>query len=106
MDWMGEALGKYGQRVLIRRQDGEAEARAFFQPLPERGEQVPQNPTSLGWADKRLWLYLGREELAPGDAVVWEERTFRVRSVRPYHVGEHLHHYQAFLEAAKEAAEE
>ena len=54
--------------------------------------------------DGRLWLYLGQAALETGDRVHWEDRAFRVRSSRPYYIGETLVYWWASLEAAKEAA--
>lgn len=105
MDRMAEALRRYGQTVVLSRKGEETETRAFLQPWPERGEQIPQNPTSLGWVDRRLWLYLGREALAPGDQAQWNGLRLRVRSSRPYAVGDSPHHWWAVLEAAREEAE-
>lgn len=40
--WMRRIAERYGQSVLILREDGEITARAFFQPLPEQGETAVQ----------------------------------------------------------------
>ena len=63
---------RYGQSVLILREDGEITARAFFQPLPEQGETAVDTVVSLGGLDRRLWLYLGPEEENP----VFDEARF------------------------------
>lgn len=74
---------RYGQSVLILREDGEITARAFFQPLPEQGETAVDTVVSLGGLDRRLWLYLGPEAGACGRASPLERGDFRVRSSRP-----------------------
>jgi len=102
---MQSVLAQYGQRVIITTAAGETEVRAFLQPVTEKSEQVPETYGGLGWMDERLWLYLGRTALETEDQVVWRGLTFRVRSCRPYYVGEELSHYWASLELAKEAAE-
>lgn len=103
-DWVKGVLERYGQEVTVSTVEGTVSVRAFLQPVTEKTEQVPDDFGSLGWMDGRLWLYLGQTELATGDRVGWNGRTFRVRSCRPYYVGTELSHYWASLEAAKEAA--
>ena len=39
-----------------------------------------------------------------GDTLTWKDVTFRVRSCRPYYIGEALSHYWAALEKEREAA--
>lgn len=97
-------LVKYGQAVTVKTEKGETEARAFIQPAAERGETLPGAVTELGWIDRRLWRYLGTTALEPGDTVEWKGLSFRVRSSRPYYVGEVLNHWWASLELKREAA--
>lgn len=104
MDWMREVLERYGQQAILRTAEGEAEARVFLQPLAEHKEEASGTATSAGWVDQRLWLYLGRKQVEPGDTILWNEYVFRVRSSRPYYTGGTLCHWWASLEAAKEAA--
>lgn len=104
MEWIREVLERCGQRAVLRTAEGEAEVLAFLQPLAERKEDVPGAATSAGWVDQRLWLYLGRERVDPGDTVLWNGLSFRVRSSRPYYIGGTLCHWWASLEAAKEEA--
>ena len=85
-------LARYGQAVTVKTAEGETQTRAFLQPV-----------TELGWMDRRLWRYLGTAALAPGDTVAWGELRFRVRSSRPYCIGERLHHWWASLEREREA---
>lgn len=40
-----------------------------------------------------------------GEALAWEATRFRVRSCRPYYIGNALSHYWAALEQEREAAE-
>lgn len=97
-DWVREVLDRYGQRVTLCRGDGETEARAFLQPVAERGETAAGAVTALGSVDGRLWLYLGQTPLEDGDGLAWNGRRFRVRSCRAFYVGEALSHYWAALE--------
>lgn len=103
-DWIGHVLKRYGQEVLVRTSGGDLPTKAFLQPITKKDEQVMDSVTALGWIDGRLWLYLGRMVLSPGDRVIWNENIFRVRSCRPYYIGQELTHYWAALEQEKEAA--
>ena len=104
-DWVRQVLDRYGQTVTLCRGETETEIWAFLQPVTEKGERVPDTATALGWLDGRQWLYLGQAALETGDALTWKEMTFRVRSCRPYYIGEALCHYWAALEKEREAAE-
>lgn len=104
-DWIGMILERYGQSVAAERGGESASGRAFLQPIAERGERLPEDFTAIGWLDGRLWLYLGQMEVEPGDVLLWNGTRFRVRSSRPYHVGEELLYWWAALEQAREAAE-
>lgn len=104
-DWIQMVLERYGQAVRVERAGEYAAERAFLQPVIERGEQVPDEMTEIGWLDGRLWLYLGQAEVEPGDVICWNGMEFRVRSSRPYPVGETLLYWWASLEQAREAAE-
>lgn len=104
-DWVRDILTRHGQRVTVERDETTEEIRAFLQPILEKSEENPTAVTGIGAVDGRLWLYLGQAALETGDRVCWENRAFRVRSSRPYYIGETLVYWWASLEAAKEAAE-
>lgn len=103
--WIREILERYGQRAALETAEGTRDVRAFLQPVQERRERVPGTVTEIGWVDGRLWLYLGREKVRPGDTVRWNGVKLQVRSSRPYYIGETLSHWQATLERKWEAAE-
>lgn len=100
-----EILRRFGQQVILRPDEEAVAARAFLQPVTRRDERMPETMMELGSIDGRLWLYLGTEEAVDGDAIRWNGREFRVRSSRPWYVGEELLYWWAALEQAKEAAE-
>ena len=104
-DWMEEVLARYGQSVTLEGAAGGETVRAFLQPVTERSEEVPDTVTPIGWVDGRLWLYLGRTAVEEGDILLWNGGRFRVRSSRPYYVGETQVYWWASLEQAREAAE-
>lgn len=104
-DWIGAVLERYGQSVTVERGGESVSVRAFLQPVTERNEQVPEDFTGIGWLDGRLWLYLGRMEVEPGDVLIWNGSGYRVRSSRPYYIGAELLYWWAALEQAREAAE-
>lgn len=99
-----EVLRRYGQTVTVHLAGGDTAVRAFLQPVTGRQEQVPSEMTGLGAVDGRLWLYLGQTAVEPGDRMTWNGVTFRVRSSRPWSVGETQLYWWAALERAKEAA--
>ena len=76
-----------------------------FTAMTEADERARSDVTSIGWVDGRLWLYLGQTALEEGEALAWEATRFRVRSCRPYYIGNALSHYWAALEQEREAAE-
>ena len=96
-DWVRQVLERYGQDVTVDTADGERTVRAFL--------RARSDVTSIGWVDGRLWLYLGQTALEEGEALAWEATRFRVRSCRPYYIGNALSHYWAALEQEREAAE-
>ena len=104
-DWVRRILARYGQAVRIETPAGRITARAFLQPVTERSEKVPGVMTGIGWIDERLWLYLGEAAVNAGDTVTWNGARFRVRSSRPYYMGEALIYWWASLEQEREAAE-
>ena len=91
-DWVRQVLERYGQDVTV-------------DTMTERDERARSDVTSIGWVDGRLWLYLGQTALEEGEALAWEATRFRVRSCRPYYIGNALSHYWAALEQEREAAE-
>ena len=86
--WTEEILSRHGQTVTLETKEGRRTVQAFLQPVRER-----------------LWLYLGREEIGPGDAVEWNGMALQVRSSRPCYIGGTLSHWRASLERRWEAAE-
>ena len=104
-DWIREILSRHGQMVTIRMKDGDAATRAFIQPVTERQEREPDEMTELGGLDGRSWLYLGRSAVDTADRILWNGMEFRVRSSRPYYVGETMLYWWASLERAREAEE-
>ena len=104
-DWIREILNRYGQVVTIRAKDGDVTAYALIQPVTERREQESDVVSELGALDGRLWLYLGQKAVESGDRICWNGMEFRVRSGRPYYMGETVLYWWASLERAKEAAE-
>ena len=83
-NWVEDVLARYGQESTVHTAGGDLPVKAFLQPVTERGEQVPDSVTGLGYIDGRLWLYLGRTVLSLRDQVEWNGMRFRVRSCRPY----------------------
>lgn len=104
-DWIQNVLARYGQKAIVRTAEGEMPVLAFLQPIAEKREEVPGTMTGIGWTDGRLWLYLGQAAVSEGDSVIWNNLSFRVRSGRPYYIGETLTHWWAALEREREAAE-
>ena len=103
--WVRRILEQYGQKVTVQAGESTVSVRAFLQPVTERDERARSDFTSIGWVDGRLWLYLGQTALEEGESLAWEGRRFRVRSCRPYYIGNALSHYWAALEQEQEAAE-
>lgn len=97
-----EILRRYGQKVTLRRAEDERTCRAFLQPMTAKNEQVPAAMTELGSLDKRLWRYLGESAVEADDRLFWNGTEFRVRSSRPWYVGEEVLYWWAVLELAKE----
>ena len=103
--WTEAILSRHGQTVTLETKEGRHTVQAFLQPVRERREEIPGTVTEIGWTDGRLWLYLGREEIGPGDAVEWNGMALQVRSSRPCYIGGTLSHWRASLERRWEAAE-
>lgn len=99
-----EILNRHGQIVTVHLADGDVTTRAFLQPVTSRDEQAPAEMTEIGSIDGRLWLYLGQAAVEAGDRMEWNGTEFRVRSSRPYSIGEALLYWWAALEQAKEVA--
>lgn len=104
-NWVQEILDRYGQTAALETAEGTRDIRAFLQPLHEREEQLPTAATELGWVDGRLWLYLGRDLVSPGDTVLWNGTALHVRSSRPHYICGVLIYCWASLERRWEAAE-
>ena len=83
-----QLLSQYGQRVVLCKDDGEKEVRAFFQPVRERA--AGQAPTPLGIAPAGQYLYLGpaEETLEQVRELKWADRSFRVIRRRQVPLGE------------------
>lgn len=101
--WFEEILARYGQAVTVCRGEESIQVQAFFQPVTKQQEAELFTVTALGTVDDRLWLYLGLQAVESGDTINWNGRAFRVRSSRPYYVGQTLSHWWAMLEAEREA---
>ncbi|MBR4099227.1 MAG: hypothetical protein IKK44_04480 [Clostridium sp.] len=92
-------LARYGQRVTVRDGEGEYAARAFLQPVREKGE-AQLVPTPLGARREERYLYLGSPDipLTVGEtAVDWAGRAFAVWSARQVYAGREPSHWWAIL---------
>ena len=87
--WVCGILRRYGQAAVLETPEGETAVQA----------------TEIGWVDQRLWIYLGREKIGPGDTVRWKDLAFQVRSSRPCYIGQTLSHWWAVLERRWETVE-
>lgn len=104
---LGTILRRYGQSVTITGQDGtRTDARAFVQPILERGETDLQvRPTPLGTRRGDRYLYLGAAEVPvrAGDRVEGLGLAFRVQTAQPIPVGDAISHWWAILRVKGEA---
>lgn len=92
-------LAKYGQRVVLHQGDSTVNARAFLQPIREKG-QAQSLPSPLGWQREDRFLYLGdpNHPLSDhGDWVEFEGAGYAVVSAHPVHVGNSVSHIWAVL---------
>lgn len=92
-------LAKYGQRVVLHQGDSTVDARAFLQPIREKG-QAQSLPSPLGWQREDRFLYLGdpNHPLSDhGDWVEFEGKDYAVISAHPVHVGNSVSHIWAVL---------
>lgn len=92
-------LAKYGQRVVLHQGDTEVDARAFLQPIREKG-QAQSLPSPLGWQREDRFLYLGdpnRPLTANCDWVEFEGEGYAVTSAHPVYVGSSVSHIWAVL---------
>lgn len=92
-------LAKYGQRVVLHQGDSTVNARAFLQPIREKG-QAQSLPSPLGWQREDRFLYLGdpNHPLSDhGDWVEFEETGYAVASAHPVYVGNSVSHIWAVL---------
>ena len=100
-------LTKYGQRVVLHQGDSTVDARAFLQPIREKG-QAQSLPSPLGWQREDRFLYLGdpNHPLSDhGDWVEFEGTGYAVVSAHPVHVGNSVSHIWAVLRP-RDAGEE
>lgn len=104
-DWMRALLVDYGQEAVLKREEGDILIRAFLQPVPQKGERVPQEQCGIGALDRRLWMYIGQTQVYPGDRLLWEGQLFRVCTGRTYHMGNEKLYYWGTMEPEREAAE-
>ena len=92
-------LTRYSQRVVLHQGDSTVDARAFLQPLREKG-QAQSLPSPLGWQREDRFLYLGdpNHPLSDhGDWVEFEGAGYAVVSAHPVHVGNSVSHIWAVL---------
>ena len=80
-------LEQYGQRVTLRREEGDLETRAFFQSVREK--KPGEKPSPRGVGPEGLYLCLGSagEGLEDVKELLWEGRAFEVLRRRAVHVG-------------------
>ena len=102
-------LAKYGQRVVLHQGDNAVDARAFLQPIREKG-QAQSLPSPLGWQREDRFLYLGDPNCplsSCGDWVEFEGNGYAVISAHPVYVGASVSHIWAVLRPrdAREEAE-
>lgn len=99
-----QVLERYGQEVLLTREDGERAVRALFQPVEEKREG--EVPSPLGVAPVGRYLYLGPagESLEDVRARGWTGRAFRLLRRREYWVGGEKVYGWGLLEERDEAA--
>ena len=103
--WVCGILRRYGQAAVLETPEGETAVQAFLQPAREPRGRALGAATEIGWVDQRLWIYLGREKIGPGDTVRWKDLAFQVRSSRPCYIGQTLSHWWAVLERRWETVE-
>ena len=90
-DWVRQALGPVWSGGLPCVTKGRRQPSGpFCSRVTSRENRCRIPPTALGWMDGRQWQYLGQEPLETGDTLTWKDMTFRVRSCRPYYIGEAL----------------
>ena len=92
-------LAKYGQRVVLHQGDSTVDARAFLQPIREKG-QAQSLPSPLGWQREDRFLYLGDPNHPLSDHGNWVEfegAGYAVVSAHPVHVGNSVSHIWAVL---------
>ncbi|QNL43715.1 hypothetical protein H8790_09575 [Oscillibacter hominis] len=100
---LSEIVSRYGQEATLIRDGAETPIRAFIQPSADRN-RLEDAADVLGRGDERLYVYLGRTAVEPGDVLVWQGLRLRVRTSSPYYVGRELSHYWAALRMEWEAA--
>lgn len=98
-------LQRYGRAVQLCAGAETTQTRAFLQPVTETDKTAPFQVTTLGTADDRQWIYLGKTALAEGTLVRADGACYRAQSVRAIYAGAELSHYWALLIPEREAAE-
>ena len=75
-------LARYGQNVVLHRDGGKVQLRAFLQPVLDKSREQ-ELPTPLGLRREDRWLYLGPPEtaLTAGTTDVrWQGQSYEVQS--------------------------
>lgn len=83
-------LEQYGQKVTLRREEGDRETRAFFQSVREK--KPGESPSPLGVGPEGLYLYLGPagESLEDVTGISWDGRDFEILRQRAVLVGDQV----------------
>jgi hypothetical protein len=100
-----EILERYGQKITVSNPVGTTCVKAFLQPVADKSKVVSYEVTPLGTVDDRQWICLSKAELAVGDTVTGEDRTFMVQNSVPCYLGVEISHWRAVLSPQKETAE-
>lgn len=81
-------LEQYGQKVTLRREEGDREIRAFFQSVREK--KPGESPSPLGISPEGMYLYLGPagESLEDVTGISWDGRAFEILRRRAVPVGD------------------
>lgn len=93
-------MERYGHQSTLNGQD----TQVLLQPVPNNSKAAPYAVTSLGTVDDRLWLCYSVEETCPGDSIVWNGKTFIVRTSEQFVLSDFLSYWRAVMEPAKEVS--